>query len=126
MKLPSLLQYTMSMIISDVNIGNKSAFVQDDNRVILKQGTLKVLSRMAFSGALATLVITTQSVDLGTIIRLLVNLFLLVGVFFDAVLLARVLVNGIVKGRHIERMQVLDEYYNWIKSYKEPKAIVKE
>jgi hypothetical protein len=120
MKLPSLLQYTMSMIISDVNIGNKSAFVQDDNSVILKQGTLKVLSRMAFSGALATLVITTQSVDLGTIIRLLVNLFLLVGVFFDAVLLARVLVNGIVKGRHIERMQVLDEYYNWIKSYKEP------
>jgi ABC-type multidrug transport system fused ATPase/permease subunit len=126
MRLPSLLQYTMSMIISDVNIGNKSAFVQDDNRVILKQGTLKVLSRMAFSGALATLVITTQSVDLGTIIRLLVNLFLLVGVFFDAVLLARVLVNGIVKGRHIERMQVLDEYYNWIKTYKEPKAIEKE
>jgi hypothetical protein len=119
MRLPSLLQYTMSMIISDVNIGNKSAFVQDDNRVILKQGTLKVLSRMAFSGALATLVITTQSVDLGTIIRLLVNLFLLVGVFFDAVLLARVLVNGIVKGRHIERMQVLDEYYNWIKSHKD-------
>jgi hypothetical protein len=126
MKLPSLLQYTMSMIIGDVNIGNKSAFVQDDNTVILKQGTLKVLSRMAFSGALATLVITTQTVDLGTIIRLLVNLFLLVGVFFDAVLLARVLVNGIVKGRHIERMQVLDEYYNWIKTYKEPKAIVKE
>jgi ABC-type multidrug transport system fused ATPase/permease subunit len=126
MKLPKLLQYTMSMIIADVSIGNKSAFVQDDNTVILKQGTLKVLSRMAFSGALATLVITTQSVDLGTIIRLLVNLFLLVGVFFDAVLLARVLVNGIVKGRHIERMQVLDEYYNWIKSYKEPKAIEKE
>jgi hypothetical protein len=120
MRLPNLLQYTMSMIIADVSIGNKSAFVQDDNTVILKQGTLKVLSRMAFSGALATLVITTQSVDLGTIIRLLVNLFLLVGVFFDAVLLARVLVNGIVKGRHIERMQVLDEYYNWIKSYKEP------
>jgi hypothetical protein len=108
------------MIIADVSIGNKSAFVQDDNTVILKQGTLKVLSRMAFSGALATLVITTQVVDLGTIIRLLVNLFLLVGVFFDAVLLARVLVNGIVKGRHIERMQVLDEYYNWIKISKEP------
>jgi ABC-type multidrug transport system fused ATPase/permease subunit len=120
MKLPRLLQYTMSMIIADVSIGNKSAFVQDDNTVILKQGTLKVLSRMAFSGALATLVITTQVVDLGTIIRLLVNLFLLVGVFFDAVLLARVLVNGIVKGRHIERMQVLDEYYNWVKTYKEP------
>jgi ABC-type multidrug transport system fused ATPase/permease subunit len=126
MKLPKLLQYTMSMIIADVSIGNKSGFLQDDNTVILKQGTLKVLSRMAFSGALATLVITTQVVDLGTIIRLLVNLFLLVGVFFDAVLLARVLVNGIVKGRHIERMQVLDEYYNWIKSYKEPKAIEKE
>jgi len=119
MKLPKLLQYTMSMIIADVSIGNKSAFVQDDNTVILKQGTLKVLSRMAFSGALATLVITTTTVDLGTIIRLLTNLFILVGVFFDAVLLARVLVNGIVKGRHIERMQVLDEYYNWIKTYKE-------
>jgi hypothetical protein len=34
-----------------------------------------------------------------------------------------VLVNGIVKGRHIERMQVLDEYYNWIKTYKEPVKI---
>jgi ABC-type multidrug transport system fused ATPase/permease subunit len=126
MKLPKLLQYTMSMIIADVSIGNKSAFVQDDNTVILKQGTLKVLSRMAFSGALATLVITTQVVDLGTIIRLLVNLFLLVGVFFDAVLLARVLVNGIVKGRQIERMQILDSYYDFLKTYKEPKAIVKE
>jgi ABC-type multidrug transport system fused ATPase/permease subunit len=126
MKLPKLLQYTMSMIIADVSIGNKSAFVQDDNSVILKQGTLKVLSRMAFSGALATLVITTTTVDLGTIIRLLVNLFLLVGVFFDAVLLARVLVNGIVKGRQIERMQVLESYYDFLKTYKEPKAIEKE
>jgi hypothetical protein len=78
---------------------------------------------MAFSGAMATLVITTQTVDLGTIIRLLVNLFLLVGVFFDAVLLARVLVNGIVKGRQIERMQILDSYYDFLKTYKDPVKI---
>ena len=120
MKLPNLLQYNMSMIIGDVTIGDKSAFIQSDNKIIVKDGTLKVLTRAAFSAALGTLVITTNVVDLGTIIRLVGNLFILVGTFFDAVLLARVLVNGIVKGRHIERMQVLDEYYNWLKTYKEP------
>jgi hypothetical protein len=120
-KLPKLLQYTMSMIIADVNIGDRSAFVQDDNRIILREGGFKVLSRLAFSTALATLVITTQVVDIGTIIRLLGNLFLLVATFFDAVLLARVLVNGIVKGRHIERMQVLDEYYSWLNIKETPK-----
>lgn len=120
MKLPNLLQYNMSMIIGDVTIGDKSAFIQSDNKIIVKDGTLKVLTRAAFSAALGTLVITTNTIDLGTIIRLVGNLFLLVGTFFDAVLLARVLVNGIVKGRHIERMQVLDEYYNWLKTYKEP------
>ena len=123
MKLPNLLQYNMSMIIGDVTIGDKSAFIQSDNKVIVKDGTLKVLTRAAFSAALGTLVITTNVVDLGTIIRLVGNLFILVGTFFDAVLLARVLVNGIVKGRHIERMQVLDEYYNWLKTYKEPQSI---
>jgi hypothetical protein len=125
MDLPKLLQYNMSMIIGDVNIGGTSAFIQSDNKLIVKQGTLKVLTRGAFSGALATLVITTNAIDLGTVIRLIGNLFLLVGTFFDAVLLARVLVNGIVKGRHIERMQVLDEYYNWVKSYKEPTVEIK-
>ena len=119
-KLSNLLQYNMSMIIGDVTIGDRSAFIQSDNKIIVKDGTLKVLTRAAFSAALGTLVITTNVVDLGTIIRLVGNLFLLVGTFFDAVLLARVLVNGIVKGRHIERMQVLDEYYNWLKTYKEP------
>ena len=120
MKLSNLLQYNMSMIIGDVTIGDKSAFIQSDNKIIVKDGTLKVLTRAAFSAALGTLVITTNVIDLGTIIRLVGNLFILVGTFFDAVLLARVLVNGIVKGRHIERMQVLDEYYNWLKTYKEP------
>jgi ABC-type multidrug transport system fused ATPase/permease subunit len=123
MKLTNLLQYTMSMIIADVNIGGKSAFIQSDNKIILRDGTLKVISRMAFSAALATLVITTNTIDLQTIIRLIGNLFMLVLTFFDAVLLARVLVNGIVKGRHIERMQVLDEYYNWLKHYKEPQPV---
>jgi hypothetical protein len=123
MKLPNLLQYNMSMIIGDVTIGDRSAFIQNDNTIIIKDGTLKVLTRAAFSAALGTLVITTNVVDLGTIIRLVGNLFLLVGTFFDAVLLARVLVNGIVKGRHIERMQVLDEYYNWLRTYKEPQPI---
>jgi uncharacterized membrane protein len=75
---------------------------------------------MAFSAALATLVITTTTIDLQTIIRLIGNIFMLVLTFFDAVLLSRVLVNGIVKGRAIERMQVLDEFYNWVKTYKEP------
>jgi ABC-type multidrug transport system fused ATPase/permease subunit len=120
MKLPKLLQYTMSMIIADVNIGGRSAFIQSDNKIIIRDGTLKVISRMAFSAALATLVITTTTIDLQTIIRLIGNIFMLVLTFFDAVLLSRVLVNGIVKGRHIERMQVLDEFYNWVKTYKEP------
>jgi hypothetical protein len=120
MKLPRLLQYTMSMIIGDVNIGGRSAFIQSDNKIIIRDGTLKVIARMSFSAALATLVITTTTIDLQTIIRLIGNIFMLVLTFFDAVLLARVLVNGIVKGRHIERMQVLDEYYNWVKTYKEP------
>lgn len=123
MKLPNLLQYTMSMIIADVNIGGKSAFVQSDNKIIIKDGTLKVLTRAAFSAALGTLVITTNVVDLGTIIRLVGNLFILVGTFFDAVMLARVLVNGVIKGRHIERSQVLDEYYEWLKTYKEPQPV---
>jgi hypothetical protein len=120
MKLPRLLQYTMSMIIADVNIGGRSAFIQSDNKIIIRDGTLKVISRMAFSAALATLVITTSTIDLQTIIRLIGNIFMLVLTFFDAVLLSRVLVNGIVKGRAIERMQVLDEFYNWVKTYKEP------
>jgi hypothetical protein len=120
MKLPRLLQYTMSMIIADVNIGGRSAFIQSDNKIIIRDGTLKVIARMSFSAALATLVITTTTIDLQTIIRLIGNIFMLVLTFFDAVLLSRVLVNGIVKGRHIERMQVLDEYYNWVKTYKEP------
>jgi hypothetical protein len=120
MKLPRLLQYTMSMIIADVNIGGRSAFIQSDNKIIIRDGTLKVISRMAFSAALATLVITTTTIDLQTIIRLIGNIFMLVLTFFDAVLLSRVLVNGIVKGRAIERMQVLDEFYNWVKTYKEP------
>jgi ABC-type multidrug transport system fused ATPase/permease subunit len=120
MKLNRLLQYTMSMIIADVNIGGRSAFIQSDNKIIVRDGTLKVIARMSFSAALATLVITTTTIDLQTIIRLIGNIFMLVLTFFDAVLLARVLVNGIVKGRHIERMQVLDEYYNWVKTYKEP------
>jgi ABC-type multidrug transport system fused ATPase/permease subunit len=120
MKMNRLLQYTMSMIIADVNIGGRSAFIQSDNKIIVRDGTLKVIARMAFSAALATLVITTTTIDLQTIIRLIGNIFMLVLTFFDAVLLSRVLVNGIVKGRHIERMQVLDEYYNWVKTYKEP------
>jgi ABC-type multidrug transport system fused ATPase/permease subunit len=122
-KLPKLLQYNMSMIIGDVTIGERSAFIQSDNELVLREGTLKVLTRVALSAALGTLVITTTVVDLGTITRLVGNLFLLVVTFFDAVLLARVLVNGIIKGRHIERMQVLDEYYNWLKTYKEPTPI---
>lgn len=120
MKLPNLLQYTMSMIIADVNIGGKSAFIQDDNKIIARDGFYKVLTRIVFSGAVGTLVITANAVDIGTIIRLTVNIFILIGVFFDGVLLAKNLVNGIIKGRHLERMQVLDEYYQWLANYKEP------
>jgi len=115
MKLPKLLQYTMAMISADVATSEKSAFVENDGKIILKEATYRVITRTAFSAALATLIITTNAISLDTIIKLIGNLFILVITFFDAVLLARSIVNNVIKGRAVERLQILDEYYTWVK-----------
>jgi hypothetical protein len=124
MKLPKLLQYTMGMIIADIGLNSNNPFMVSDNVIISKQAGGKVLARAVFSAALGTLLITTNSIDLQTIIRLMGNLFVLVITYYDGVMLGKELSNSVVKSRAIERMQVLDEYYNWMK--KQEKEVKKE
>lgn len=115
MKLPNLLQYTMGMIIADIGINTSNPFLVSDNVIISKQAGGKVLGRAVFSAALGTLLITTNTIDLQTIIRLVGNVFVLVITYYDGVMLGKELSNSVVKSRAIQRMQILDEYYNWVK-----------
>lgn len=114
-KLPNLLQYTMGMIIADIGLNTSNPFMLSDNVIITRQAGGKVLVRAVFSAALGTLLITSNTVDLQTFIRLIGNLFVLVITYYDGVMLGKELSNSVVKSRTIERMQILDEYYNWTK-----------
>jgi hypothetical protein len=110
-----VLQYTMAMVLADITMDNQSAFLKSENSEILKQATYKVIARMAFSAALGTLILTTNAINIDTMIKLIGNLFILVATFFDAVLLGKVIVETIVKARYTERLQLLDEYFEWNK-----------
>ena len=110
-----VLQYTMSMILADINMDNKSAFQKSENNEIVKNAFYKVLSRMAFSAALGTLIFSANAIDINTMIKLIGNIFILIATFFDAALLGKVIVNTIIKGRYTERLQLLDEYFDWNK-----------
>lgn len=115
MDLPKLLQYTMGMIIADIGISTANPFAISDNEIIGREAVVKVISRMAFSAAVGTLLITSHSIDLQTVVRLVSNLFILVITYYDGVMLGKDLSNSVIKNRAIERLQILDEYYIWSK-----------
>jgi hypothetical protein len=110
-----VLQYTMAMVLADISMDGQSAFLKNENAEITKSAIYKVIARMAFSASLGTLILTTNAINIDTMIKLIGNLFILVATFFDAVLLGKVIVETIVKARYTERLQLLDEYFEWHK-----------
>jgi hypothetical protein len=110
-----VLQYTMAMVLADISMDGQSAFLKNENVEITKSAIYKVIARMAFSASLGTLILTTNTINIDTMIKLIGNLFILVATFFDAVLLGKVIVETIVKARYTERLQLLDEYFEWHK-----------
>jgi hypothetical protein len=110
-----VLQYTMAMVLADISMDGQSAFLKNENVEITKSAIYKVIARMAFSASLGTLILTTNAINIDTMIKLIGNLFILVATFFDAVLLGKVIVETIVKARYTERLQLLDEYFEWHK-----------
>lgn len=108
------IQYTYSMIVAGVKLSNnKSAFEKNLNTEIAKQSVYQTVSRLTLIVILGMLIIEPQGITLQATVNLIGNIAALSMMFFNGVVFANDYVENDLKSQHLERMQILDDYYGW-------------